>query len=344
MGTFFKALEQAERERALKEQARRAGANGGEPASIVSAPPPPEVTVRPAAEAVRPAVEALPAPPSVFRRQQKEKEALPKDREAAPPKRPAIRETATPAVPHVDGHLVSLLAPTSFWAEQYRTLELRIEHLHKTSNLSIVAVTSSRAGDGKTLTAINLAGALAQAPESRVLIVDADLRQSSMARRLGLEGNRSRGLVGAILDPTLSLKDVVEPRPPFNFSALRAGRRPSAPYELLKSPRLAHLLEEARREYDYVIVDMPPLVPLPDYGVIARWVDGFLVVVAANRTPRKLVEDALKVVEPSSVIGIVFNGSDQAFSSYYYGHTRKAPRSKGRWWGGGRDREEDGAE
>ena len=253
-----------------------------------------------------------------------------------------MREALPSHIPQVDAHLVSLLAPSSFVAEQYRTLELRVEHLHKASNLSIVAVTSPRAGDGKTLTTINLAGALSQAPDSRVLIVDADLRQSSMAHCLGLDGGRGRGLVGAILDPTLSLKDVVEPCPPFNFSVLRAGRRPSAPYELLKSPRLGQLLDEARHDYDYVIVDMPPLVPLPDYGVIARWVDGFLVVVTAHRTPRKLVEDALKVLEPSTVIGVVFNGADQTFSRYYGSYVKSGRR---RWWQSTRrDRSDDGAQ
>ena len=331
MGTFFKALEQAERERALKEQASRRAAGSGDPTPSVSAlSPPPEATVRPV-------VEAPAAPPSVFQRQkdkEREKEVL--------PKRPTVRDIMSPAAPEVDAHLVSLLAPTSFGAEQYRALELRVEHLHKASNLSIVAVTSPRAGDGKTLTAINLAGAVAQAPETRVLIVDADLRQSSMARYLGLENGRSRGLVGAILDPALHLKDVVEPCPPFNFSVLRAGRRPTSPYELLKSPRLGQLLEEARQQYDYVIVDMPPLVPLPDYGVLARWVDGFLVVVTANKTPRKMVEEALKVLDPATVIGLVFNGTDRPFSHYYGGYVANEP---GRWWGGGRGRKrEDGAE
>ena len=334
MGTFFKALEQAERERALKEQAsRRTAAPTGDSAPIAPAlPPPAEATVRPVVEA------PVAPPPSVFQRQ-KEKE---REKEVVT-RRPSIRETLPPTIPEVDAHLVSLLAPTSFGAEQYRALELRVEQLHKASNLSIVAVTSPRAGDGKTLTAINLAGAVAQAPETRVLIVDADLRQSSMARYLGLENGRSRGLVGAILDPALHLKDVVEPCPPFNFSVLRAGRRPTTPYELLKSPRLGALLEEARQQYDYVIVDMPPLVPLPDYGVLARWVDGFLVVVTANKTPRKMVEEALKVLDPATVIGLIFNGTDRPFSHYYGGYVATEP---GRWWGGGRRRHsrEDGAE
>jgi capsular exopolysaccharide synthesis family protein len=225
----------------------------------------------------------------------------------------------------VEEHLVSLLSPTSFGAEQYRGLRLRVEQLHKTTNLSIIGVTSPQAGDGKTLTTINLAGALAQAPEARVLIVDADLRRSSMTACLGLDPSRGRGLVGAILDPSIPLKDVVEPCPPFNLSVVRAGRRPSAPYELLKSPRLAQLLEEARQQYDYVLLDMPPLVPLPDCGVIGRSVDGFLIVVAANKTPRKLVEEALKVLDPATVLGLIFNSDDRPLSDYYgYHHDRRS--------------------
>jgi capsular exopolysaccharide synthesis family protein len=337
MGTFFKALEQAERERALKEQAGRRAATGDDPApSAAAVVPAEEPAIRPVPEtiaaeapALRPVPEAIVAE-SVFQR--------PKERPPLPTRTP---DRPASGFPQVESHLVSLLAPTSSGAEQYRTLRLKVEQLRKTANLSIVGVTSPRAGDGKTLTTINLAGALAQAPDARVLIVDADLRRSSMTRRLGLEGSPSRGLVGAILDPSLSLKDAVDFCPPFNLSVLRAGRRPSAPYELLKSPRLGQLLDEARQQYDYVILDMPPLVPLPDCGVIGRWVNGFLVVVAANKTPRKFVEEALKVLDPPTVIGLVFNGADQPVAGYYSDSSERERT----WWGGDRRRNaEDGAE
>lgn len=299
MGTFFKALEQAERERALKEQAKRGSApNSGPP--IAEPTGQPTVTVQPTAE--------VQAPVSPFQR--------PVETEARP-RSQATREASTQAFAPVEEHLVSLLSPTSFGAEQYRALRLRVEQLHKTTNLSIVGVTSPQAGDGKTLTTINLAGALAQAPEARVLIIDADLRRSSMTACLGLDRSKGRGLVGAILDPNLRLKDVVEACQPFNLSVVRAGRRPSAPYELLKSPRLGQLLEEARQQYDYVVLDMPPLVPLPDCGVIGRSVDGFLIVVTANKTPRKLVEEALKVLDPPTVLGLVFNRDDRPLPNYY---------------------------
>src|SRR5262249_40177934 len=85
-----------------------------------------------------------------------------------------------------DEHLVSLLKPRSFEAEQYRALRHLVEHLHRTAELSVVAVSSPVANDGKTTTAINLAGALAQDPEARVLLVDADLRRGALAKHLGL--------------------------------------------------------------------------------------------------------------------------------------------------------------
>jgi capsular exopolysaccharide synthesis family protein len=223
--------------------------------------------------------------------------------------------------------LVSLLNPASFGAEQYRALRHRLEELHKNTNLTVVGVTSPEPGDGKTVTALNLAGALAQSPETRVLIVDADLRGSSMSECLGLDRSRARGIMGAILDPELSLKDVVEPYPPFNLSVLQTGRRPSSPYEILKSPRLARLLTEAREQYDYVILDMPPLVPLPDCSVIGPAVDGFLVVVGAHKTKAKHLTAALSVLEPATVIGMVFNGDDQSPPNYY-GRPRRTFRRR----------------
>lgn len=223
----------------------------------------------------------------------------------------------------VDDHLVSLLAPTSFEAEQYRALRHLIEEAHRTANVSFFGVTSATVRDGKTMTAINLAGALAQAEDTRVLLVDGDLRQPSIAEYLGFGSSSRPGLADAILDPGVALEEVVKRRPPFRFSVLSAGRPAVLPYELLKSPRLAALLEEARRSYDYVVLDSPPLVPVPDGRVLGNWVDALLIVVAAHRTPRKLLEEALKLVDPAKVMGLVFNGDERPLSrydKYHYGY------------------------
>lgn len=276
MSKFFKALEQAERDRALQ--------RGGAPQLAgPTASPAPEV-------------------------------------EAAEPV--TLQQPAADSAGAVDDHLVSLIAPAAFEAEQYRALRHTVEQLHKTRDLRIVAVSSPGVGDGKSITAINLAGALAQAPDARVLLVDADLRRPSLAGLLALGGSDGPGLVNAILDPTLTLERVARPRPPFNLSVIPAGQAPPSPYEVLKSPRLGELLEEARRRYDYIVVDAPPLCTVQDSRVIAHWVDGFLLVVAAHQTPRRLVEEALNVVERSKMLGFIFNGDDHPPSGYsgYYGY------------------------
>jgi Mrp family chromosome partitioning ATPase len=109
---------------------------------------------------------------------------------------------------------------------------------------------------------------------------------------------------------------VVRRLSPYNLSLLPAGEPPPAPYEVLESPRLGELLEQARERYDYVVLDTPPIVSVPDCRVIGRWVDGFLVVVAAHRTPRKLLEEALNLMEPSRVIGLVLGHDDRSLSGY----------------------------
>ena len=113
--------------------------------------------------------------------------------------------------------------------------------------------------------------------------------------------------------------------------SVAAGHAPLSPYEVLKSPRLGELFEEARRQYDYIVVDTPPLTPIQDCRVIGRWVDGFLLVVTAHRTPRRLVEDALTTLDPSKVLGLVFNQADRRsrsglYPGYYAGYHSTAGR------------------
>lgn len=285
MSRFFKALELAEQERALRRQPA--------PAAPVS--------------------ERGPAPAATL-----------------PYRAPAPRPSLEPPRGVSDGleeHLVSLLDPTSFEAEQYRALRHLIEQLHKSAELSVVAVSSPTAADGKTTTAINLAGALAQAHDARVLLIDVDLRGGALAARLGFDEREGPGLVDAILDANLPLEAVARLRATANLSVVPAGRLPSAPYEVLKSPRVGELLAEARRQYDYIVLDTPPLVSFPDCRVIGKWVDGFLIVVTAHRTGRKLLEEALHVTESSKVVGLVFNGDDRHLSRGSYPLGRHAKRN-----------------
>jgi len=228
----------------------------------------------------------------------------------------------------MDQHLVSLVDPASFEADQYRTLRHLVEQLDSTKR--VIAVTSALPGDGKTLTTLNLAGALAHASQARILVWDLDLRTPSVGKRLGLRV-QNPGAVDLIVDPGLTINDVVRRHPQFPIWVIPGGGPLLVPYEVLKSPRLGALLREAREQYDYVVVDTAPLAPVPDSRLIADRVDGFVMVVSAHRTPRKFLEDALNLMEPHQIIGIVFNRDDRRLYGYYgsyYGYGRRAKRGR----------------
>jgi capsular exopolysaccharide synthesis family protein len=322
MSKFFKALEQAEREHALREQV---GQQQTHPDTVV---PDAAATEResPLFMASSKLAGQLSAP-------------LGMERPATEPFHPwepiQAPGSAVEDLGGVEEHLVSLLTPTSFEAEHYQVLCHIIEQRHKGTNLHTVAITSPAARDGKTTTAINLAGALAQTAQVRVLLLEADSRRPSVAEHLGLGDFNSRDLMHAILDSTLSLEDVAQPRPPFNFAVLPAGLTRAARYELLSSPRLGVLLEEARQRYDHIIVDMPPLIPFPDCQLIGRYIDGFLIIVAAHKTPRRLVEEAFKTVDPAKLIGFVFNCDDRpvfGHHRHYYDAYGQPLNSDWTWW------------
>src|SRR5918992_3621957 len=115
----------------------------------------------------------------------------------------------------LDTHLVSLTAPASFAAEQYQGLRLTIERLGRGRDMKVIAISSPAAGDGKTVTAINLAGALARGGDERVLLIDADLRRPSVARQLAMT-DAGAGLADALTNGDTSVDDVVKPFPGFN--------------------------------------------------------------------------------------------------------------------------------
>jgi len=231
--------------------------------------------------------------------------------------------------PHPVEELVSFVAPSSLEADQYRMLRHAVERLHQDAGYQVFGITSAAAGDGKSVTTLNLAGSLAQSAGARVLIICADLHRETVPQYLGLKTWHVPGLADAIVDERYTLPQVVHRLERFNVSILPAGNVQSRPYELLSSRRLQALLEEARRHYDYVLVDTPPVAPLADCRLLGRCVDGFIVVVAANKTPRKLLAEALRVLESSKLLGVVFNGDDSPLSPYYGYYARHQPPIRG---------------
>jgi Mrp family chromosome partitioning ATPase len=116
---------------------------------------------------------------------------------------------------------------------------------------------------------------------------------------------------------------VARPIEPYKLAVIPAGTVRTAVHQILRSPRLEEILQHARTLYDYVVIDTPPLLPVFDSALLARTVDGVLVVVAANYTPRKLLGEALNLLDGSKVLGIVFNRDDRPLFGYYDAYYRE---------------------
>ena len=218
--------------------------------------------------------------------------------------------------------LPALSEARSFEAEQYQRLRQQIERLSANRLMQVIAVTSAVAGDGKTVTALNLARALAGKQGRNVLLIDADLRRPAVMPTLGLAAP-NRGLATALRAANGSLASYVRPVGGMSLAVLPGETVTDGTYELLTSPKLAQLLKDARQTYDYVIVDTPPVLALPDSSLLRDVVDGYLFVVSALSTPRKLVGEALNTLEPASVIGLVYNRDDQPVFGFYRSHYRQ---------------------
>ena len=231
---------------------------------------------------------------------------------------------------HLDKRLVALTAPSSMEAEQYQALRLKLEHLQRERNIRVIGVTSPGARDGKTVTAINLAAALAEGSNARVLLIEADLRRPAVTRYLGLTGDTRPGLAELVLDPARRLEDAIERHDQFGFDTMVAGAVDAPVHQVFRMPRLQTLLAELRQRYDFVVIDTPPVGPVSDCALLARWMDGLVLIVTAHKTPRKQLENALNQLEGAPVLGLIFNRDDKARAGYRRDYRGYFPRQRRR--------------
>ncbi|WP_241549100.1 polysaccharide biosynthesis tyrosine autokinase [Gordonia alkanivorans] len=214
-------------------------------------------------------------------------------------------------------------------AEAFRRLRSNLMFVNVDSPARVLMVTSARQGEGKTTTVVNLARSLAEAGE-RVVVIDADLRRPNVAKTLGLTGDV--GLSEYLRDGQ-GLAELVQQSAIPNVDVLSSGRRPPNPAELLSSVRLREVLDQLRESYDYVLLDTPPALPVTDPAVLARAVDGVVVVVRAGKTRSSDLANALRELAnaKATILGAVLNGievgKNQYGYYYYYGGPVVAPTS-----------------
>lgn len=202
--------------------------------------------------------------------------------------------------------------------EAYRVLRTNLQFVDVDTTEKVLIVTSSLAGEGKTTTAVNLAIAHAQAGQ-RVLLIEGDLRRPRASRALGLD--QSIG-VTTVLIGKVSLEEATQVHANGMLHVLSSGVIPPNPAELLQSNAMGDLIDRARSEYDVVIIDAPPLLPVTDAAILAAKADGAIVVVRHGRTRRDQVGTSASRLSQvdAAAIGFVINMTPGRRSGYGYGY------------------------
>jgi capsular exopolysaccharide synthesis family protein len=208
------------------------------------------------------------------------------------------------------------------YREQYRRLAAELHHRQGLTGLKVVMVASAVVGEGKTLTASNLALTLSESYQRNVLLMDADLRRPSINVVFGMNGapGLADGLT-SVKEEKLTLHQISS-----YLSILPAGRPSSDPLAALTSDRMRRLIAEARQVFDWVVIDTPPVGLIADANLLVSMVDGAILVVHAGSTRYALVKRAVDALGPDRILGVVLNRVEspaRAYgygSDYYYGH------------------------
>jgi capsular exopolysaccharide synthesis family protein len=224
----------------------------------------------------------------------------------------------------VEPHLVAITEPRSPECEQFRSLRTRLLQAGERERKRAFVITSAGVGEGKTLTALNLAWLLAQTDGVKALIIDADLRQPCAAEYLGIETECG---LSEVLTGETRMNDAIVKLEPSGLHLLPGGAAREDVAELLSGPRFGRLLDEARKHFDYIIIDAPPLGVFTDANLLINRADAALLVVRASRTRYSVVDHLLEQLPRERMLGVVLNRAETrpVETAYYYQQRQQRP-------------------
>jgi non-specific protein-tyrosine kinase len=209
------------------------------------------------------------------------------------------------------------MVPDAQESEHYKVLRTNILQRTKENNWNTIMITSVQPGEGKTLTAINLAAAFAKEFNQTVLLVDCDLRRQKIHQYLNF--SNEKGIVDYLVNDC-QLKDIIVCPNIEKMTIISGGKTISNSTELLGSPKMKTLVNEIKHRYDdrYVIFDVPPILGAADAIAFAPLVDCILMVVEEGRTSIKDVKKSLEMIPAEKFMGYVLNRRKALMRGYYY--------------------------
>jgi capsular exopolysaccharide synthesis family protein len=216
--------------------------------------------------------------------------------------------------------------------EQYRRIAAILHHVQRDRAVKVVMVASPSPSEGKTLSSANMALTLSESYRRNVLLIDADLRRPMVHTVFGVPNTAGLTTVlNADEDERLNVTAVTP-----HLSLLTAGDPEADPMGGLISRRMRRLIGEASEAFDWVIIDTPPIVLLPDAHILASMVDTALLVVRAGRTSAKAVQQAVTLIGRDRILGVILNGVEERQvpghdgGQKYYGYSGYIGRTAGR--------------
>lgn len=238
---------------------------------------------------------------------------------------------------HISPAIYTVHQEGSQQSEAYRAVRTSLYYGTMRQNHKVIQVTSPLPGDGKSTLTANLAVAIAKSGK-RVLVIDADFRRPMMAQLFGIPTDDRPGL-GAVIAGQADLAQALTKTGVENLYLIPARERPRQPSELLTTPQFAAFLQTARKQYDFVLVDSPPLLPVTDPSVIAGQVDGVLLTVRIRKGIRVAAQRAVELLRSvdANIQGIVVNGWNPSHGKsngpfdygYSYGYPTHSEESNG---------------
>ncbi len=242
--------------------------------------------------------------------------------------------TAESAYAAFDRRLVTFSDPRSVSAEQFRKIRAFLSQLQRAKGYRSIMVTSTVPREGKTIIACNLAASITQGLDNQAFLIDCDLRDPGVHMFFGLE--RNPGLA-ELLTAKSDFSQVVREVHGLKLKVITAGKSPESPGELLSSDKMISLLQDLKTKYSdhYIILDTTPVALTAEVGAIARAVDGIILVILLDKTPKALVQRALKEIPKDKIIGIVANGvhfTDGYFPRYHYEYNKDRHRASDPHW------------
>jgi capsular exopolysaccharide synthesis family protein len=214
-----------------------------------------------------------------------------------------------------ESRLVVIEKPRSLAADQFRLLRLRLRELWMVDNLKTLLLTSALPGEGKTTTALNLAISLSERGKHKVILLEGDFRKPSLTKELGLQ--TWPALVDC-LHGEISLASAIRRVDPLDIYLIPSGDPVVNAPDLIGSEKFSKIIDELRAIADWVIIDAPPALPIPDVVALRKKADKCLWVLRSGSTPREMVDEAIRQLGREFVIGMVLNQVDGLEASYYH--------------------------